>query len=801
MSNNQYNRSLTLYPKQQNQANYYNQTFQHQNIIQPPQQASLQRYNQTFQLQNNIQHQVQARLNYFNHNFQHQNNILPQTQPQQDCFQNQNNLQQQFIYKKDQKQIQTYIIDNEQQKKTKKYQDINISKVEEKNYENQLLNSQNEKLIIEQALIIQQKQQQQQQEKENNIQQLKNQNENLKSELVQNNNVVKDIKNRIQELEKQINEKDEQYQNVGLQNRDLNVQYLEINQKFKLLQNKLKEAENNIQKKDEDYKIINSQYNNLKIQYKKNDEELYNLQNKYQEIEKQNLDQQQQIEKLKTQQSILEKQNFEYAQQLKEEQGEQNYTSQAFEQVYDLEIKIPSILHLENNIEYSSQIIEKKDIKNTNQKLISVIQNNQILFDQNQNVIGLLGQRNKGKTFMLKSLINQSPLLTFNNQKSQGISIKYFNNNGRRVVFIDHAGYNQPTFIDYDNNPSYINYIKKKNKGEDYFKDYQNFQNEIILQSKFQKITELMQQGFIIQQSQILILVVSNINQEEWNYIYSISNSVGKDPSQNLKKMFVVHNLKHINQPESVKKYIQEIKNIYPLRQQQIIYFEQPLYKQNSIFIDNMNQNVNHLFIAKEKSQAGEEYNKFAIDYLKEEIAHCKQQIKFDLIQKFMVYLNQNIKSYLTLKCYEQNQDLKDNDFVEYDEQNRVIQLKREYHIEKINYLQMNLGIIQNQCQYSLVSNELNNKLYLLVQIPNSAKFNYKFIKREGLFQIMIFQNHEIEQQLGGLYISNRKLEEQYQIKICKEKELYKLIKDECKDFQNGIHQFVFTQEFDIEDF
>ncbi|EAR93115.2 hypothetical protein TTHERM_00449650 (macronuclear) [Tetrahymena thermophila SB210] len=112
----------------------------------------------------------------------------------------------------------------------------------------------------------------------------------------------------------------------------------------------------------------------------------------------------------------------------------------------------------------------------------------------------------------------------------------------------------------------------------------------------------------------------------------------------------------------------------------------------------------------------------------------------------------------------------------------------------------MNFGIIQNQCQYSIVSNEQNNKLFLLVQIPNSAKFSHSFNKKEGLFYLTIFQNHEIEQQLGTSYISNRKLEEEYQIKICKENELYHLIQAEYKNFENGIHQFAFIQELEIED-
>ncbi|KAL4442563.1 hypothetical protein ABPG74_006965 [Tetrahymena malaccensis] len=530
----------------------------------------------------------------------------------------------------------------------------------------------------------------------------------------------------------------------------------------------------------------------LKIQY---NEMLVNVQQKYSQIEN---NQQQQIENLKSELAILRKQNLEQEQKLKIVLREQNQfkDGQVSHQEYDLEIKMQSILDLENCQEQSRQIVEKMDITNTNQKQISVTQNIPNILNESYNIIGFLGERNKGKTFILNSLINQLPVHTFNNQRSQGISIKYQHDNGRNMIFMDQIGFNQPTIIDWKNNPCYINYIEKKDLGN----NFQNLQDEIILRNKFQKITELIQQGFIVQYSQILILVVSNINQEEYNFIYSVFYSFGQNVSQRQKKVIVLHNLKHINKPEYVETYIQEIKDIFPLRQQQIYSFKEPQYKQNSIFIDKINNNINHLIMANENSQAGDEYNKFAIDYLREQIVHCKQQIKFDVIQQFKNYLNQNIQSYLTLKCNKPIQDLKNKDFIEYDQQKNIIQLKKEYHIEKVKYLQMNLGISQSLCQYSIVSNQQNNKLFLLVNIPNSAKFEYDYIKNKGLFQLKIFQNHEIEQQLGTLYISNRKLEEEYQIYICKENELYKQIKEEYQDLQNGLHQFVFMQDLDIED-
>ncbi|KAL4442565.1 hypothetical protein ABPG74_006967 [Tetrahymena malaccensis] len=609
---------------------------------------------------------------------------------------------------------------------------------------------------------------------------------------------------KIQQLKSKFASKDKQYQIINQQYNELYTNYQEIQDKYQKLQNDYQELkENKIDKQfsysEEQYQKMCKYNQDLEIQY---NEKLINLQQNNSQIENQYTYQQQLIEKLKSELTIMRKQNLEQQQKLKIKQVEQNQSndSQVSHQEYDLEIKMQSILDLENCQEQSRQIVEKMDIKNTNQKQVSVTQNIPNILNESYNIIGFLGERNKGKTFILNSLINQLPVSTFNNQISQGISIKYQHDNDRNMIFIDHIGFNQPAIIDWENNSHYINYIQKKDLGSNSPKDFQNLQDEIILSNKFQKITELIQQGFIVQYSQILILVVSNINQEVYNYTYSVFNSFGQDESYRQKKIIVLHNLKHINKPEYVETYIQEIKDIFPLRQQQIYSFKEPQYKQNSIFIDKINNNINHLIMANENSQAGDEYNKFAIDYLREQIVHCKQQIKFDVIQQFKNYLNQNIQSYLTLKCNKPIQDLKNKDFIEYDQQKNIIQLKKEYHIEKVKYLQMNLGISQSLCQYSIVSNQQNNKLFLLVNIPNSAKFEYDYIKNKGLFQLKIFQNHEIEQQLGTLYISNRKLEEEYQIYICKENELYKQIKEEYQDLQNGIHQFVFMQDLDIQD-
>ncbi|KAL4442567.1 hypothetical protein ABPG74_006969 [Tetrahymena malaccensis] len=457
-----------------------------------------------------------------------------------------------------------------------------------------------------------------------------------------------------------------------------------------------------------------------------------------------------------------------------------------------------SILDLQNKeLDVKNQLLHNICDQEIKQDAVTVKSNNKKnLFEKNLIIVGMQGQRNQGKTFTLNSLINENfPSEYYIN--TPGICMKYQSINDRNIIYIDSEGANGPVQIDYENNKDYQNLIKNQENNEQDDKNIQLVNKYVIRKHQYQKVTEQMQQEFVISNSHILIIMLTNITQEDVNLIHSIQSYLKKEKNSTQKRIFVMHNLKDFRQQECVELYIQNLKSLFPLRQQQVTTFEGSQYKYNSVFIDTIYKNVNHLFMANQHSQAGEIYNKFALDYLKEEIAQFRGEIKFNAAEKFQDYLNNNIQKYLTLKIEEQQNLSKKKELFEFNKEQNIIQLKKNCKIVEPKELQMDIfGYLQREFAYSIVKN--GQKLYLLVDIPGPVNINYIFKKSERLLTLTIQHKEQIEQGLGETIISTRKNDEIIQnFKIWGKDKLYIMYKKECKDLTNGIYQFAFIEEQD----
>ncbi|EAR93118.2 hypothetical protein TTHERM_00449680 (macronuclear) [Tetrahymena thermophila SB210] len=710
-----------------------------------------------------------------------------------------------------------------EQKKNEQYEKL----IREKdNYMNQINN--NEENVSKLHNLTEENQ-----KLKNDIFQIKQENQVLINNDKQSRCQIEELQNTVQSLQDQINSQKENQKTI-LANEKNNLaseikKFQKENQDAQQKNEELKNENQDLQKINQEYQILNDKLQNeLKASILQNQQQkqlINELENKFQQ-------EQEEEKKLETQQKQIQNKNLQLQAQNQELINQQSslktqlqeaqhkillYDIQKVSQKkiqfqdkdnnnldyciphmkYDIEINMRSVLDLENCISNQNIKIENQQGRNfiQNQSLVNINLREQNLFNQNLTIVGFLGQTNKGKTFIMNYLFceNQSADI---NEGTQGISMKYDLSNGKSVIYIDSQGTNKPNQINYESSHDYVKFIEKRNQGKESYRDLQKIQNDVNTINQFQQVTEQLQQGFIIQYSQILIIVISNLTQEDVNFINKMSNTFDQNEAYRQKRIFVIHNLKNSHLSQNVYNYIQQLKKIFPIREQSINTFKQPEYKQNTIFIDIINQNVNHLIMAHQISEAGEEYNKFTIKYLKQVIVFCTSQIRFNPVQKFKDYLNQNIKTYLTLKQdEEQSMHQLQKEFIEYDEQQQVIRLKKGFSIEKIKYLQTNFSTFKNQCSYSIVQNKEQNKLYLLVEIPNSASFEQEFRKKDGLFIIKTTQNYDLEEQLGQCYISNRKQKEEYIIKICSENELYKHNQNEYQNFRNGIHQFVFDKE------
>ncbi|KAL4504011.1 hypothetical protein ABPG72_022641 [Tetrahymena utriculariae] len=458
------------------------------------------------------------------------------------------------------------------------------------------------------------------------------------------------------------------------------------------------------------------------------------------------------------------KEEFEKKNQYEPQKDESEYG-------YDMIIQMKSVFDLQN-ISQSSQNDTNQRQQGLKVQLFNNYTNMQM---KNVIIIGMQGQRNKGKTFILNSLINEQFPSDYH-VSTPGICIKYHSLNNKNIAYIDSEGLGCPITIDYENNKHYQNFMDNKlNKGYEDIQSQENLSLDITNRHQDLKATEQIQQDFIIENSNILIIVVSNLTLDDQKLIHSISQQFFIDknnPKQ--KKLLVVHNLKEYHRPEYVKKYMDDLKMVFPLTHYPVnTYNKQYGDENNVVYVDNIKPHINHLVMAYSNSEAGRIYNKFTLYFLKQMIELYQGSINFNVPMKLVDYLNKHLQSYVTLR--KESDDAKQNpqtkEFLEYCSQNQAVMLKQGYIIDRVKELQVNVfGSLQKDCSYSIVNNDEKKD-----------------------------QNSDLENKLGEIQASTRKLDEKYyKIQICKEKELWTEQKDRQENLSNGIYKFVFTQ--DIQD-
>ena len=396
-------------------------------------------------------------------------------------------------------------------------------------------------------------------------------------------------------------------------------------------------------------------------------------------------------------------------------------------------------------------IINIKSIKDINKgweiKMNERGENNYKLYKNKEIIkIGVIGNANKGKSFILSKL-SKINLPSGTSIRTEGLSIKYpelkdFKN--RKIVLLDSIGLETPILRE---NNVLIN--------KEYFKE----------KSRENLMTELFLQNFIIYNSDILILVVDILTYSEQKLLNRIKTQIIK--SKLNKSLYVIHNLKTFVEKEQVENYIKK----YLLRSASFDLKEghkiSTTIKQNSgIYYYENNENIQifHLIFANEKSNAGNYYNNYTLAFLENSYQQIINLKPFDIInsikERFIeeskeLIDNSSFKSFLSIN------DLLDNENIL---KEKKIRLKDKYINIKLKQFYINeIGIsIMKNNDYDPFYNiyRKDNQIIIKLESPGidiktiksqiyiSGKYNIieiKGIKRRDLDsgELNIFNNRE----------------------------------------------------------
>ena len=334
------------------------------------------------------------------------------------------------------------------------------------------------------------------------------------------------------------------------------------------------------------------------------------------------------IDRLKKKLEALEKQNENW----RKENEKLEKVTEAFKGTYhDYRFKLENFYDIIVDIDSLRHMIKGWKVKFTEigKKNYDIMKDKEVL------IVGVVGNRNRGKSFVLSKLSNVD-LPVGASFKTEGISIKYpkmEEGKEAKYILMDSAGFENALLEtdEFTNDPN----IPR----EDALKML-----KLIASDK--TLTEYFIQNFIIQKSNILIVVIGILNYPEQKLLDRIkTENKHKFKNRTPPPLFVIHNLQTFSLKKQVEDYIKETLTksaTFKLKEKKSVARddEKENPDQNNIyFIEEFNNEedkdtvIYHLILAMHGTEAGDYYNNIAYEFLSEQFNAFPFHHKFPIIE------------------------------------------------------------------------------------------------------------------------------------------------------------------------
>ena len=364
-------------------------------------------------------------------------------------------------------------------------------------------------------------------------------------------------------------------------------------------------------------------------------------------------------------------------------------------------------------------------------------------------IIGVIGNRNKGKSFILQKLSGYDIPQGFS-VVTEGLSVKYGEEKDHCIAILDSAGKETPllnpkTKLSNDENDNINNEQTNENK-----KEKNNY--EICLRDKL--ITETFIQRFIIDISHILILVVGNINLNEQKLLENVKSSLKNDQF-----LYVIHNLYELNSKEQVNDYINgQLKNLFGIKLKERNFQNNKGNYHQVFYVEEENEKVTHLIYVNEYSTIADYYNTPTIQFLKNKNDAEQRRTKFSVIEACKKYLVEIADQFIEEKIVLDNFESENNDKIKLKDSSKI-SLKKVF-VDEIGKTQTNNF---DQPRYSYYTTEKD--LIIKVELPGKdAQLKTKMQKGEEFYTFffegekpceedVLKEEHKIKKNLKEKYL------------------------------------------------
>ena len=407
--------------------------------------------------------------------------------------------------------------------------------------------------------------------------------------------------------------------------------------------------------------------------------------------------------------------------------GQYHGQRKELEKFYDIIVDVDSLRHITTGWKVKMTEPGKK--------------NYEIMKEKEVLTVGVVGNRNRGKSFVLSKL-SGARLPDGTSIKTEGISIKYpemSDNKEAKYILMDSAGF-ENALLESDEFKNDDKMSKEEAK------------KQLKLVASDKTLTEYFIQNFIIQKSNILVLVIGILNYPEQKLLNRIkTENEMKFKNQTPPPFFVVHNLQTFSLKQQVEDYIEETllhSATFKLEKKESVKRKNKNNEDinNLYFIEKFNDPkdknivIYHLIMAMHGTEAGDYYNDFAYEFLSNQFDSFPIHHKFPIIEDVKNQFIENSSKLLEnpIKSQEEFEKPKEGE-----EEIIKLKLEKDKKLEFKRCLIDELGFSNFygayfEPKYAYFKTSVNEKAYLCVQleVPGECK-----MKR---FQADVFEGNWI---------------------------------------------------------
>jgi hypothetical protein len=242
-------------------------------------------------------------------------------------------------------------------------------------------------------------------------------------------------------------------------------------------------------------------------------------------------------------------------------------------------------------------------------------------------LIGILGDKFSGKTFILNTLFNKK-LINPKKEINSSLSFKIDEKN-ENIVFLDSLGSNLT--------PNYFSFEKIDENASEKEKE-KRIKDNIV----FTHVNELFIRNFVLELSNVCLYIVSFLTNSELERLNEIKKKFNR-------KVIIIHNVKTLNSLNEIDDYYNNVllKEL-ELNKERIIGGNYYYYFSDEINEDKK-ERLLHLILGNDNILEMKKYNKEIIDFIKNQIS-TKKKGNCDFMKKFQDFFKEFALQYFDVK-------------------------------------------------------------------------------------------------------------------------------------------------------